>query len=251
MRPARRSAIAAAWRRAASRLLACAVLAAPGGGHAQAALALALGLDSVDRYRGMGTADVGPVLRASAMVDAPAGAYAGIAGLWRTRDAGLASADALLGWSGRLAALPALDTLAPEWGWDAALHRRHDDGDGRRDFNEAMLGLLAPGLALRAWYAPHYFGGYAHTVYTELDGSRALDDRWHAFAHLGWLHYGPAEAGEARTPDRVDTRVGIGATLSNWELRLARDAVLAGHGRGDLDARRRSPAWILGASVAF
>jgi hypothetical protein len=238
-----------AWRQAARCVLAAVVVALPCSVHAQ--FVGTLGVASVNRYRGVGTDDAGPVLRASAMLDLPVGAYGGVSGLWRTRDAGLASAQALLGWSGRLQALPGLETLSPEWGWDAALSRTHYGESSRYDFSEAMLGLLAPGLALRTWFAPHYFGGPTHTFYTELDASRALTPRWHAFAHVGWLHYGPAPTYQARTDDRVDTLAGMALTLSNWNLQLARDGLVAGHARGELDARRRRAAWIVGASVAF
>jgi hypothetical protein len=191
------------------------------------------------------------VLRASAMADSSWGAYAGVSGLWRTRDGGLASADALAGWSGRLAALPGLAALSPDWGWDAAVHRTHyGRGDGR-DFSEAMLGLLGPGFTLRSWYSPHYFGGDMHVFYTELDASHAFDERWHAFGHLGWLRYGGGPYYEKTIPDRTDTLLGIGVTLSSWDLRLARDGLVAGNARPDMDARRRRAAWIASASVAF
>jgi hypothetical protein len=243
-------ATAGAWRQAAGCAFAAAALALPAAGHAQ--FAGTLGIASVNRYRGMGTGDAGPVVRASAMLDVPAGAYGGVSGLWRTRDAGLASVEAMAGWSGRLSALPGLGALSPDWGWDAAVHRTHyGSGDGRKDFSEAMLGLLGPDFTLRSWFAPHYFGGYSHTIYTELDASHGFDARWHAFAHLGWLHYGPAADYQARTPDRTDTLAGIGLTLSDWDLRLARDGIVAGHARTDVDARRRRAAWIIAASVAF
>jgi len=44
---------------------------------------------------------------------------------------------------------------------------------------------------------------------------------------------------------------GMSYTLANWNLQLARDGLVAGHARDELDARRRRAAWILGASVAF
>ena len=66
-------------------MVAAATLAAACG--AQAQFAGTLGVASVDRYRGMGTGDDGPVIRASAMLDVSVGAYGGISGLWRTRDA--------------------------------------------------------------------------------------------------------------------------------------------------------------------
>lgn len=224
-------------------MLGAAALALACAAHAQ--FAGTLGISSTDRYRGMGTGEAGAVLRASAMADLPAGAYGGISGLWRTRDAGLASAEAMIGWSGRLDALP------PDWGWDFAVRRTHYGGAGDKDFTEAMLGVLGPDFALRTWFAPHYFGGYTRTFYTELNASHAPDPRWHVFGHVGWLHYGPAADYQERTPDRTDTLVGIGATLSRWDVQLARDGIVAGRARGGLDARARRAAWIASASVAF
>ena len=240
---ARRHANAGAGRQAARCVLAAAACALSFAAQAQFAATLAVA--SADRYRGMGTGDTGPVVRASAMVDLPVGVYGGVSGLWRTRDAGLASAEAMLGWSGRIDALP------PDWGWDAAVHRTHYDGADSKDFTEAMLGLLGPDFTLRSWFAPHYFGGYTRTFYTELNASHAFDAGWRAFAHLGWLHYGPAADYQPRTPDRTDTLVGIGTGWSRWDFTLARDGIVAGHARGGLDARGRRAAWILGASVAF
>jgi len=245
--------MAGAWRQAASRALACtsgvAALALPCVSHAQ--FAATLGIDSVNRYRGVGTGDVGPVVRASAMADSALGAYGGISGLWRTRDAGLASADAMIGWSGRLNELPALAALAPGWGWDAAVHRAHYGDRERYDFSEAMVGLLAPDASLRTWFAPHYFGGSSHTFYTELNANHTVNDRWRAFGHVGWLRYGPAPLYQVHAPDRVDTLAGIGYTHSRWDFRLARDGVVVGHARSDIDARQRGAAWILGVSAAF
>ena len=236
--------------RAARRALGLALLALAGAARAQ--FAATLGVDSANRYRGTGTDDVGPVVRASVMADAPQGVYGGVAGLWRTRDAGLASADAMLGWSRRLDELPGLEDLAPQWALDAGVRRTHyGHASALYDFSEAMVGLVAPEGSLRTWYAPHYFGGAVRTFYTEINTSHAFDDHWHAFAHVGWLHYGPAPAYQARLGDRTDTLVGIGWTASRWDLRLSRDGIAAGHVRDDIDARRRRAAWILGASVAF
>jgi len=240
--PARRS-------RNPGATLALALLALAGGARAQ--VAGTLGLDSVNRYRGVATDPAGPVLRASAMADSPWGAYGGVSGLWRTRDAGLTRIEAMLGWSGRLSAIGPLASLSPDWGWDAAVHRTHYVDGPRYDFTEAMLGLLAPDAALRVWYAPRYFGGSAHTLYTELNANHALDDHWHAFGHAGWLHYGPAPAYQWRQADRVDTLVGIGAYVDAWDFRLSRDGIVSGRARDDTATQRRRAAWIVSASVAF
>ena len=250
---ARATASSGAARRVVSWALAIGTLACAAPAHAQ--FAATLGVDSVSRYRGLGTDDVGPVLRASAMLDSPfaatSGAYAGLAGLWRTRDTGLATIDAIVGWSGRFNALPALDALAPDWGWDVGVHRRHDGQDASYDFNETMLGLLAPGWSTRAWWSPHYFGGHASSLYLELNGSRDLGNHWRVFGHLGNIRYGPNAYGRPRSPSRTDTLVGIGYVWDDWDFRLSRDGLLAGHARDELEERRRRAAWTLGASVAF
>ena len=245
----RSSAKAGAWRQGVPRAFAAVVaLTLSCAVHAQ--FAATLGIESVNRYRGIGTDDVGPVVRASAMADSTLGAYGGVSGLWRTRDGALASADVLVGWSGRLNALPGLAVLSPGWAWDAAVHRNHYGADGK-DFSEAMVGLVAPDWTLRTWYSPHYFGGDMRTFYTALDASHAFDEHWHAFGRVGWLHYSHGRYDETRIPDRTDTLAGIGYSLSSWDFRLARDGIVAGNPRGGFDARRRRAAWILGASVAF
>ncbi len=252
---ARRTVRAGATRRTSCCALALALVLLACAAPACAQFVGTLGVESVDRYRGTGTAGRGPVLRAALMVDSPfaatRGAYVGLAGLWSMRDTGLASADALAGWSGRLNALPALDELAPDWGWDLGVHRRHDGEGSRYDFNEAMVGLLGPGWSARAWWSPHYFGGDASSLYTELNGSRNLDDHWHVFGHLGVIRYGRPAGGRPRSAGRADTVLGIGYADGAWDIRLSRDGLVAGRAREDIDERRRRAAWVLGASVAF
>jgi hypothetical protein len=215
-----------------------------------------LGLDSAYRYRGTGTSDAGPVLRASLMADSTSdltrGAYAGLAGLWRTHDAGLANAEAMLGWSGRLNAMRGLEQLDADWGWDVGVHRMHYGEGSRYDFTEAMVGVLAPGWAVRAWWTPHYFGGSVSTLYTELNGSRDLGDGWRAFAHVGALRYGDAGPSRSPIPGRTDGLVGVGYVAGAWDFRFTRDGLLTGYPPGGLDDRRsRGAAWVLGSSVAF
>jgi hypothetical protein len=211
-----------------------------------------LGLASADRYRGTGTPSAGAVLRASAMVDLPGplaqGGYAGLSGLWRTRDGGLANAEAIAGWSGRWNAWPSWASVDPAWGWDLGVHRMHYGG-GRYDFTEAMAGLLAPNASARLWWSPHYFGSDWASVYAELNGRLDLDGCWRLLGHVGVLRY--TRSGGHRVPGRTDALAGVGCTLGDWDLRLTRDGLLDGRPLDDIDARRRTSAWVLAASVAF
>jgi hypothetical protein len=127
----------------------------------------------------------------------------------------------MVGWSGRLDALPGLAAAVAAMG----LGRGRAPHPLRRaatryDFSEAMVGLLAPAGSLRTWFAPHYFGGDMHAFYTELNASHAFDDRWHAFGHSA----GCTTARRPRTRrafPTASTRWWVSAcTLSRWDLRL-------------------------------
>jgi hypothetical protein len=244
-----------ARRRGGRALVALAAIAALfGTGAACAQFAASAGLASENRYRGTRTGDVGPVLRASVMADSTAawsdGAYAGLSGLWRTRDGGLANAEAMLGWSGRWNAFGPLATIDPAWGWDVGVHRMHYGAGARYDFNEAMVSLLGPGLSARVWWSPHYFGGPWASVYSELNGNIDLDDHWRVFAHAGVLHYGNTGGGH-HIPGRTDALVGAGYVIDRYDVRLTRDGLVTGRPIDDIDDHMRRPAWVLSGSVAF
>lgn len=228
----------------------CAAMALACAGAAHAQFVGSLGLASQNRYRGIATEDVGPMLRASAMGDTSFGAYAGLAGLWRTSDAGLASAEAIVGWSGRLNQAGAFSDADPGWGWDLAWHRTHYGESSRYDFSEGMAGLLAPGWSARLWWAPRYFGSDWSSLYGEVNASRDIGDHWRAFAHVGALRYGPGNDGY-RPPGRTDAMLGAAWVADEWDVRLARDGLIAGHAFDGLSQRRRSAGWLLSTSVAF
>ncbi len=224
------------------------------GGAARAQVAGSVGIASENRYRGTATDDVGPVVRASVMADSTVapldGAYAGLAGVWRTRDGGLANAEAMLGWSGRWNALGPFVDADPGWGWDVGVHRMHYGIGTRYDFSEAMVGLLAPNASARVWWSPHYFGGTWASIYSEVNGDIALDEHWRAFGHLGALRYGNTGAGR-HVPGRTDALAGIGYTLDAVDVRVTRDGLVSGRAIDDVDTRRRRAAWVLSAGMAF
>jgi hypothetical protein len=230
-----------------------AILAGLGSPVACAQFSGSLGLASGDRYRGTGTPSAGAVFRASAMVDLPGpfaeGGYAGLSGLWRTRDGGLANMEAIAGWSGRWNAWSPWASLDPAWGWDLAVHRKHYGANARYDFTEAMAGLLAPNASARLWWSPHYFGSDWASVYAEANGRLDLDGCWRVVGHVGVLRYGNTRG--RHLPGRTDALAGLGCALGDWDVRLTRDGLLSGRPFVDADAQRRSPAWVLAASVVF
>ncbi len=195
-------------------------------------------------------------MRASVMVDSPyeltEGAYAGLSGVWRTRDAGMAYSDTQLGWSGRLNAFDALKALDAGWGWDLGVHRMHyGGGTTRKDFHEWMVGLLAPTWSARMWYAKNYFVGTGWSLYAELNGSIALDANWRLFAHLGTEHYGRPTGPDARIAASSDAMVGVSYVIDDWQFRVARDGLIHGDAPAVMADRARHPAWASTVSVAF
>lgn len=209
-----------------------------------------LALASQNRYRGTATDDVGPVARASVMADAPFGLYGGVSGLWRTRDGGLSQVDMLVGWSGRLNRFDALAEIDPAWAWDIGWRHTHYGESAQYDFSEGMLGLLAPGVSARLWWASHYFGSGWSSLYAELNASRDLDQHWRAFAHVGHLSYGPGADG-VRPPGRTDASAGAAWVGDGWDLRLARDGLIAGQALDAVNRRSHRSGWVLSGSISF
>ncbi len=209
---------------------------------------------SKNRYRGTAIGDPGPVVRASLMADPTIpfldGAYAGVSGAWSARNGDLASAEALVGWSRRLNALPALSSLGPDWGWDAGVHLLHYGGSSRFDFHELMVGLLAPGWSARVWWSPHYFGESRSSLYGEVNGSIDLADQWRLFVRAGVLRYG-SSGSDPLQPNRLDGLIGAGYTAGPWNLRLMRDGRTYLGAIGEIGPRRGTAAWVLSAGVAF
>ncbi|MBC7666236.1 MAG: TIGR03118 family protein [Caulobacter sp.] len=179
--PARRTRIAGAGRRGGRRALGVSLVGVSLlvlAGAARAQFAASLGIDSINRYRGTGTDDVGPVLRASAMGDTAFGGYGGIAGLWGTRDAGLASADAMVGWSGRLQSLPGLAGLSPQWAWQGQISAWAPSVDGTHAFtivDDSTAGDSFTGLAIGTVAGGNllYAADFAHGTVVTLDSTFA------------------------------------------------------------------------------
>jgi hypothetical protein len=228
-------------------MLACALPA-----HAQ--FSGVAGIDSENRYRGLATDDIGAILRLSGMVDLPvgtAGAYAGLSGLWRTHDGALASADAIAGFSGRWSDLDVFQGIDAAWGWDAGAHRRHYGENSIYDFSELMAGLLGPGFSVRLWWSPHYYGQAYQSWYGDLNAWHEFDTHWRVFAHVGVLSYTTPAYVYWKPSGYTDALAGVSWASGPWELRLARDGLIAGEAPAGLDEHQRAPGWILSANVAF
>jgi hypothetical protein len=228
-------------------------LAAAAGARAQ--VSGVIGVDSQNRYRGLATDDVGAVLHASVMADTPAYLYAGLSGIWRLHDGALANADAILGFSGRFSDIETLRSIDAAWGWDIGVHRRHYGENTDYDFSELMAGLLGPGFSARVWWSPSYFGQPYTSLYGEVNAAHEFGEHWRVFAHVGVLRYGtfspPWPGGTNRVPGRTDGLAGGAYVTGPWELRVARDGLLAGEPFPGTPPSQRGPGWIVSASYAF
>lgn len=103
--------------------------------------------------------------------------------------------------------------------WEAGAAYAHFSGDREYDYPEIYVGLSAAVLQARLHYARSYFGQGPPVVYAELDGARALSDRWRLLGHLGVLRRNGATAYPAARY-RYDARAGLAARLGAFDLQL-------------------------------
>jgi hypothetical protein len=231
-----------------------AVLACAAASTAQAQFSGVVGIDSDNRYRGLGTDEPGPVLRLGATLDLPPGPYASLSALWRTHDGGLANADGMVGWSGRWSDIEPLRAVDAAWGWDVAAHRRQYGDNPDYDFNEAMIGLLGPHFNARVWWSPHYYGQAYPGWYLDLNAWHEIGEHLVVFAHVGRLAYGSTSYRPPYDEIRnayTDALVGASIAWRGLEVRATRDGLIAGKApMGYLEVMRQ-PGWVLSASYAF
>ena len=209
-------------------LAACALCCVP---FAHAQVSGSVGVVSDYRYRGYSLSDGEPAVQASVAYDAASGAYAGVfASSARYADAtgvqwlpyaGIARRDA----QGR--------------SWDVGVRVSHFSGDADYDYLEAHVGLAFRRFAIRAHYAPDYFGQVSN-AYFEIDGSVPMGERVRFLWHAGVARSGEGEAVYYYDPDpdpygghdpgyyrqrdgdrtRVDVRTGVSITTRACDVQL-------------------------------
>ena len=185
------------------------------GASVQAQLSASVGIETDHRFRGVSLSDGRPDAYASVAYDHDSGAFAGTS-VTRVEFVRGRPVAQWLGYAGYAARLP--QDLAAEFGLIGATF----SGNTRYDYSEAFVGVSGERWALRAYYAPDYFGFDQTTAYVELDANAPLHPRLRLFAHLGaltLLRGAPAD-GHGRT--RYDARLALGWSVQpGWDLQLA------------------------------
>ena len=200
------------------------------------------------RFRGASLSDGQPAVQLGVAWERDDGWYAG-AFASSTQLYGRPGAQLLtyLGYAHRLHA-----GLSWEAGAEYAAFSRYP-GD---NYPEFYLGLASNKLSGRIYYAPRYFSEEHAALYAELNGTRALNERFRLLGHVGWLQ----RSGRDADPDqgaqrrRLDVRIGVGASLGGFDLQLARVASDGSRGTysgyptdGDAD----DGAWVMSVSRSW
>jgi len=169
------------------------------------------------RFRGVSLSDRGPAVQASLAYDRSDGWYAGaFASTLRFGRTAQAHAQ-LLTYAGHAWRLR--DGLDAEVGVD---YSAFFGGASGYDYPELYAGLASDRVSGRLYYAPRYFDEETPVVYAELNLAQPLSERVRVLAHLGGLRRGTsAETDRGLEQHRLDTRLGLGASLHDFDLQLA------------------------------
>jgi uncharacterized protein (TIGR02001 family) len=118
------------------------------------------------------------------------------------------------------------------------------------DYAEAYVGVAGEQLSARLYYAPHYLGRPAQTLYGEVNGFVRVNQTWRLTGHVGLLH---ALSGDRSiglpSGHHYDNRIGLAATVQAWSVQLARASRGARRYPGDTAPLPR--ALILSAAYSF
>ncbi len=179
--------------------------------HARAQLAFSAAVDSDYRFRGLTLSGGQPDLRLSLAYDHASGAYAGLSVIGSRkyeRSAGLAADIEYAGF---------VSQRHGGMAWEAGLTHTHIRERVVYDYNEVYGGLLSEHFSARLSWSPRYYGRRMQTLYTDLNAGQHLSSHWRVFGHAGALTplTGPQRKG------RYDVRIGVAASLHNYELQLA------------------------------
>ncbi len=200
------------------------------------------------RFRGVSLSDGQPAVQLGVAWERDDGWYAG----------GFASSTQLYGRPGTqlLAYLGYAHRLHAGLSWEAGAEYAAFSGYPGDNYPEFYLGLASNRLSGRIYYAPRYFSEDHAALYAELNGTRALNERFRLLGHVGWLQ----RSGHDADPDqgaqrrRFDVRIGVGAALGGFDLQLARVASDGSSGSysgypayGDAD----DGAWVMSVSRSW
>jgi len=184
-----------------------------GGGNAQTSVSVSLLSDY--RYRGETLSDGQPAPQINVNLDSDSGWYGGAlaSGNIHLGDHQMAQLLAYAGYAQR---------MASGWSWEAGATDTTFTQASDRNYGELYVGLSGERISGRLYLAPRYFGYDSRTLYAEINGFYPLHDKLNLVGHAGLLHTlaGAAWPG-VPAASRYDARVGLSATIGDWNTQLA------------------------------
>lgn len=234
--------------------------------NAQAQTSASVSLVSDYRFRGISLSDGKPEPQVNLGYDSPPGWYvgafaspvtfgnssydvplSGYAGYSRSQPSGNSGNDLqFIGYAGYSR------RLSSGLSWDVGATESLFVRTTRYNYAEVYVGLASDHLSGKIYLAPKYYGFRERTLYAELNGAYPLQERLNLIGHIGFLRVlsdneGPAFASNIR----FDTRLGISASLADWNLQLAWVATGKNRALYLRNADRDPNTVILSASYSF
>ena len=198
------------------------------------------------RYRGVSLSDEKPAAQLSVAYDHASGWYAGAFG----------STVQLADQSGRnlqiLSYVGYAKRVRSGLSWEVGAGYYAFSSAGGYDYPEVSWGFASDHLSGRIYYARDYFRQGSATVYTEVNGARALRDRLHLLGYLGVLRRNSrstAAYGSGRY--QFDVRAGIGIDLDQANLQLTWVATDAANTVYPVSESRNRSAFVVSLSRMF
>jgi uncharacterized protein (TIGR02001 family) len=135
--------------------------------------------------------------------------------------------------------------LSSTLSWDAGVTRTAFTRDGgEANYHEFYAGLALTRGNVRLFYSPAYYGE-GRTVYLDINGGYAINDRVHVSVHAGLLH--PLETYAGAAGGGLDARIALGTDIgavsveAGWQVRK----------HAYLEGAKAAPALTASASLRF
>jgi len=207
------------------------------------------------RFRGVTLSNRDPAAQADVNFDASNSSYSGLysgAFLSTARlDYPVRSATQWLPYAGYAV------RLASGFSLDAGAEYSGFAGDPSLSYFEAHVGIANEDFAARIHYSPSYFHGGVHTLYAQLDASRAAGERARVFVHAGALELVSSSQGDpGASQGQTDVRVGVSCRWGQLRLQgawVGVNRVSDVYPVGNYDATVSSgrSAWVLQIGATF
>lgn len=138
------------------------------------------------------------------------------------------------------------------WSWDGGCTQTVYTRLRNADYLECYGGASAGNVSMRLYYAPHYLGRDARTLYGEITLLYPLHPRISLLAHAGLLHTlsGTAAPGIPER-NRYDARLGLSFSAGDWSAQLVRTISESDALRYSRYEQRSAQAWVASIGYAF